>query len=287
MGIRGTLRQIQNELARPIRRYNTLRTWGRTDFRGVPVVFGNAMPKSGSKLLNQILAGICEIGPFLPTGRIPIRTITIDGRRRSQDEIQKDLRRLRPGDVTLGYLRASTENIAHLCRPDWAVYFIIRDPRDMLVSHLYYATEMYSGHGMHEYYNTLPDMDARLTVAIQGIQEDGLSMASVGERYERIRGWLRCPEIMTLHFEDLILKQTEALNGMLDHLEKTDFALPTGREDAVRRLSKAIDPKTSPTFRKGKVGDWQSHFKDEHKDLFKQVTGDLLVELRYEVDNNW
>ncbi len=268
MGIRGNLRSLRNELVRPVRRLSTLRTWQRRDFKGVPVVFGNAMPKSGSKLLKQILAGICEVGPFVETGRIPIRTITIDGRRRSQAEILKDLRRLRPGDATLGYLRATTENMAQLCRPDWAVYFIIRDPRDMLVSHLYYATEMYSGHGMHDYYNTLPDMDARLRVAIQGIQEDGLSMANVGERYERIRGWLRCPEIMTLHFEDLILKQKGTLNAMLDHLEKTGFSLPTERNTAVQRLVEAIDPKTSPTFRKGKVGDWESHFTAEHKDLF-------------------
>ena len=141
--------------------------------------------------------------------------------------------------------------------------------------------------GIHADYDTLPDMDARLNVAIQGIQEDGLSLASVGERYKRIWGWLQCPEIMTLHFEDLILKQTETLNAMLDHLENTGFSLPTERTAAVQHLVQAIDPKTSPTFRKGKVGDWRSHFTEEHKTLFKEVTGDLLVALGYEENNDW
>ncbi len=245
------------------------------------------MPKSGSKLLKQILSGMCRIGPFVETGRIPIRTITIDGRKREPGEIQADLRRLQPGDATLGYLRASPDNIAALCRPDWAVYFIIRDPRDTPVSHLYYATEMYSGHGMHDYYNTLPDMGARLKVAIRGIQDDGLSMAGVAERYKRIRGWLNRPEILTVHFEDLILARPAAVNTMLDHLEATGFRVPMERTTAVEQVMDAIDPGTSPTFRKGKVGDWQSHFTDEHKDLFKTETGDLLVQLGYEADNDW
>ena len=281
------LRSWRTESLRAARRLRALLAWRRASFAGVPVIFGNAMPKSGSKLLKQILDGMCQIGPFVETGRIPIRTITINGRKRAPREILADMHRLQPGDVTLGYLRASPDNIAALCRPDWAIYFIIRDPRDMLVSHLYYATEMYTGHGMHDYYNTLPDMGARLKVAIRGIQEDGLSMAGVAERYDRIRGWLNRPEILTVHFEDLILARSATVDAMLGHLEATGFQIPVDRSIAVERVMAAIDPTTSPTFRKGKVGDWPSVFTNEHKDLFKKETGDLLIQLGYEADNNW
>jgi len=287
MNFTDQLRSWRTETIRAARRLRALIAWRRHSFAGVPVIFGNAMPKSGSKLLKQILAGMCQIGPFVETGRTPIRTITIDGRLRASSEILADLRRLQPGDATLGYLRASPDNIAALCRLDWAVYFIIRDPRDMLVSHLYYATEMYSGHGMHEFYNTLPDMDARLNVAIQGIQEEGLSMAGVAERYSRIRGWLNRPEVLIVHFEDLILARQATIHAMLDHLEATGFRIPLARQAAVERVMAAIDPQTSPTFRKGKVGDWASHFTTGHKDLFKKETGDLLIELGYETDKNW
>ena len=49
----------------------------------------------------------------------------------------------------------------------------------------------------------------------------------------------------------------------------------------------SIDPKRSPTFRSGKAGGWQEAFTEEHKRLFKEVSGDLLIELGYEKDHGW
>jgi hypothetical protein len=40
-------------------------------------------------------------------------------------------------------------------------------------------------------------------------------------------------------------------------------------------------------FRKGVIGDWQNHFNEGDKALFKEQTEGLLVELGYEKDNNW
>jgi hypothetical protein len=52
-------------------------------------------------------------------------------------------------------------------------------------------------------------------------------------------------------------------------------------------LVEAIQPKKSHTFRSGKTGGWKNHFTDAHKKLFKDVAGDLLVQLGYEKDNDW
>ncbi len=51
-----------------------------------------------------------------------------------------------------------------------------------------------------------------------------------------------------------------------------------------------MDPEESHTFKKGgkgSIGGWQTYFKEEHKDAFKKVAGDLLIELDYEQDLNW
>ena len=40
-------------------------------------------------------------------------------------------------------------------------------------------------------------------------------------------------------------------------------------------------------FRKGMAGDWQNHFNNRHKNLFKKHAGQLLIDLGYEKDNNW
>jgi hypothetical protein len=63
--------------------------------------------------------------------------------------------------------------------------------------------------------------------------------------------------------------------------------LQTTRQLILNSLETSINPKKSPTFRSGKTGEWKKHFTDEHKKIFKEVAGDLLVKLGYEKDNNW
>jgi hypothetical protein len=41
------------------------------------------------------------------------------------------------------------------------------------------------------------------------------------------------------------------------------------------------------TFRKGTIGSWQNHFSAEHKRVFKELAGNLLIDLGYEQDHDW
>lgn len=181
----------------------------------------------------------------------------------------------------------SPENVEVLCQPDRVNYFIYRDPRDMLVSQVFFATDMHGEHGMHDYYNSLPDFGARLNVAITGIDRDGLYMVSVKQRYEGVFQWLEQKRVMCIRFEDLINNRDATLHAMLDEVEKTGYKIPTPRERALSVLVEAIQPRKSHTFRLGKTGGWEQHFTEEHKKLFKEVAGDLLVKLGYEDGNDW
>ncbi|HMX74157.1 MAG TPA: sulfotransferase domain-containing protein, partial [Anaerolineales bacterium] len=142
-------------------------------------------------------------------------------------------------------------------------------------------------HGMHEYYKSLPDFAARLNVAITGIDRDGLKMVSVKQRYEGVFQWLEQQNTMCIRFEDLINNRDATLLKMLDEVEKTGYKISTPREKALSVLVEAIQPKKSHTFRSGKTGGWKQHFTEEHKKLFKEVTGNLLVRLGYETTNDW
>ena len=261
--------------------------WKRFSFNDAPPVFGNSKPKSGSHLLLQILNGFTQIMPYRYVEANPIRTITKDGRRRSSDEILSDLKNIPNGVIGWGYLEATKENASFLASSRRVNYFIYRDPRDMLVSQVFFATDMYEEHGMHAYYKSLPDFSARLKVAITGIDRDGLRMVSVKQRYEGVFQWLEQKNVLCIRFEDLINNRDATLNAMLDEVEKTGYKIPTPREEAMKILVDAIQPKKSRTFRSGKTGGWREHFTDEHKKLFKEVAGDLLVRLGYEKNNNW
>ncbi len=109
--------------------------------------------------------------------------------------------------------RPRKNNAAFLCQPDRVNYFIYRDPRDMLVSQVFFATDMYEEHGMHDYYKSLPDFGARLNVAITGIDRDGLHMVSVKQRYEGVFQWLEQKHVMCIRFEDLITNRDVDIEG--------------------------------------------------------------------------
>ena len=261
--------------------------WRQFSFNEAPPIFGNAKPKSGSHLLLQILNGFTQIMPYRYVDAEPIRTIKKDGGRRTADEILVDLKNIPQGVIGWGYVDATPENASFLTETGRVNYFIYRDPRDMLVSQVFFATDMHKGHGMHEYYNSLPDFGERLKVAITGIDKDGLKMVSVRQRYEGVFRWLEQKNVMCIRFEDLIDNRDATLLSMLDEVEKAGYVIPTPRKQALSVLVEAIRPKKSHTFRSGKTGGWKEYFTDEHKILFKDVAGDLLVKLGYEENNDW
>lgn len=206
----------------------------------------------------------------------------------SDKTILENLARMKPGDIGYGYIKAKEEFIQALTRPGISSVFVYRDPRDMIVSHVFYATEMYTNHGMHQYYTeTLSTMEARINAAIGGVTESGFELRSVKSRYDAYKDWLAQPGILSLRFEDLRLDRDKAFDRILDYLEGKGFQLEIERQKAIEIMGKAIAPQKSGTFRKGKPGGWREHFTQKNVNFFKESAGDLLTELGYEEDNEW
>jgi len=134
-----------------LRRFNTSLRWGPDKLASVPAVLGNAMPKSGSHLIIQVLQGLTRIGPFVNPGFPPVNRAE-DNRQYSVKGILDNINSMRTGDIGYGYLDARDEYVSALNREGLASIFVFRDPRDMIVSHVFYATEIFEEHGMHEYY---------------------------------------------------------------------------------------------------------------------------------------
>jgi hypothetical protein len=280
-------RLVRRSLRPAAKTLQAIARWRQFSFEKLPPVFGNAKPKSGSHLLLQVLAGFPRIMPCRYVAADPIRTITKSGMRRPTEEILTDLHRVPQGVIGWGYVEPTPEIVAFLCRPDRITYFVYRDPRDLLISQIYFATDMHEEHGMHAYYNSLPDFGARLRVAITGIEQDELMMVSVRQRYESVLQWLEQEHVLCLRYEDFLQNREATLGAILDQVECTGLGIPTPRAKALSLLTEAIQPARSRTFRSGKAGGWRDHFTDEHKRLFKDVAGDLVVRLGYEKNNDW
>jgi len=254
---------------------------------GWPILLGISFPKSGTHLLDQILLGFAQVAPFsrrLHSFYAEYEGAT--GRKRSAAETAAWLETLRPLDVTSAHLFASPEALARVIAPTFLPYFIFRDPRDVVVSHVFYVTEMEKNHVHHAYYQSLPDFDARLKASILGIPNSAVDFPDITARFAPYLGWLNFPQVLPIHFEDLVNDRPAALNRILDHfLARVPLTVP--RETILSALEAAINPQKSPTFRSGKTGEWKKHFAAEHKAIFKEVAGDLLVKLGYEKNKNW
>ncbi len=281
---------LQIRLARrSLRRLLQRIRYRRVSLQEVPVLFANSFPKSGTHLLTQVLQGFTRIGPAVESGLPAVVTYEGDtGRPRPAGEILADLSRLGPGDIAYGHLHALPEVAAFLGQDHIVTYFILRDPRDVVVSHVHYVTDMEPNHIHHRYYQEeLHTFDERLRASILGRPGSAVPFPDIRQRFEPYMGWLARGEVLTLRFEDFILRRDATLECVLDHAIRGGFPLSCERSAALQRLAESIDPRRSPTFRSGKVGGWQAQFSPENKRLFKEVAGDLLVRLGYERDDNW
>ena len=262
--------------------------WKKISFKESPPIYANAFHKSGSHLLLQILYGLMDIAPYRHLEQAPIRTITAEGRKRSPQEIMRDLARLHPGIIEWGYLSYTPEFVNFFAqRPQIATLFIYRDPRDQLISSIFYAVDIHKKHAQHKYFSSIP-MDERVKTAIIGRDVQGLEfLPNIRSQYENILGWVADPKVLSFKFEDLIHSPSSQLERLLDHLQAKGLQTQIDREAAVQTLLKSIQPENSPTFRKGNTGGWRDHFTDEHIEIFKEITGDLLITLGYETNNDW
>ena len=253
----------------------------------LPILLGISFPKSGTHLLDQILLGFANVAPYAK--RIHSFYAEYEGEsgvKRAPDHALQWLDSLRPRDVASAHLFARPDAVARVTSSSFIPYFIFRDPRDVVVSHVFYVTEMESRHVHHAYYQSLPDFDARLKVSILGRPDADIEFPNITDRFAPYLGWLDQPEVLAIHFEDLIQSRVQTLNRIMDHF-LARVPLRASRQLILDSLESAINPTKSPTFRSGKTGEWKKHFTDEHRKIFKVVAGDLLIRLEYERDNNW
>ena len=204
------------------------------------------------------------------------------------DEALAYLDSLRPLDVTAAHLLAWPPVVERVCTPAFIPFFIYRDPRDVVVSHVFYIAEMLPDHHHHKYYaEELHSFDERLMVSILGLPDADVEFPNIAERFSFYTDWLDRSEVLKLHFEDFIHDRRATLGKVYDHFSTRVPNLPIDHETALDILETSINPQKSPTFRSGRTGEWKKYFTEEHKRIFKDVAGDLLIRLGYEKDQNW
>ena len=166
---------------------------------------------------------------------------------------------------------------------------ILRDPRDVVISHANYVSSKHD-HFLYDDYQKLSKSDQIMQsiIGIESDQQKTPKFLNIHDRYRNILPWCSLKINYTTFFEKLVgpkgkgssHDQIQELENISNHL-----SINYSRKDIVRIASRLHGG--TATFRKGTIGNWQNRFTDEHKQVFKELTGDLLVELDYESDNDW
>lgn len=243
-----------------------------------PRVLMNSIPKSGTNLLESAL------GVFPMLRRAGGRTLMAWG---SVDAMAlKKVADIKKGQFAAAHLPAFPEVISLVEREGIKSLCMIRDPRDVVVSHFKYVNSIDLTHILHRHYASLPDDDARLLCSIRGVPGMHASTRDVLVNYE---GWLTHPGTLIVRFEDLI----GGAGGGDDSAQMSVMRKIAGHlgirvtEDELKEICSNTYSTKGPTFRSGKTGGWRKYFKDEHKKAFKELAADLLIVYGYEKDADW
>jgi sulfotransferase 6B1 len=155
--------------------------------------------------------------------------------------------------------------------------FIYRDPRDQVISMAFWVQE-HPRRYKARYGAVMHDFNLLIAKLIQEVKN----------LYKRYIPWRENPLFYAVKFEDLVgpdgggsrEDQMRELANIATHL---GISLDN---KYVEKYAHTLYGGTN-TFRKGHLGRWKCYFTPEHKQLFKEKAGELLVQLGYELDLNW
>jgi len=188
----------------------------------------------------------------------------------------------------------------HLCNEDLLLpsipskrkkIVLLRDPRDVLVSSIYFFPTMPQGKRDKASVDFIRKWD-RLSIdrKITSLLTEALvpSMRVHVGQFTIVPTYLSMENTLLIYFEDLVGSQ----GGGSDErqffaMEKIAEFIGADFDDSIYQKIKIDLFGSSKTFRSGKIGSWKAHFTDEHKTLFKKYYGDLLITMGYEEDYNW
>ena len=256
-------------------------------WRTGPRIFINSIPKAGTHLVTAEL----ERFKGMQHSRLHIeiaKTKVGDQRRPDRNpvldyaQVARYVDQVRPGQFFSAHLFWTQEMQDIIAARGIPTVFVLRDPRDILISRLHYTAGL-KRHWMHKFFTENYHTDVeRLRLLIEGHEANPvvIPMRNVLESFQP---WLTAPGVLAVKFEDLVgergggsaQKKLEVLTQIAEHC-----CLPTAHLDELARTATGA----TATLRKGKIGGWRADMPGEIVDLLHRDCGDLIEAFGYPLD---
>ncbi|HGY54755.1 MAG TPA: glycosyltransferase [Caldithrix abyssi] len=257
-----------------------------------PVVV-NSLPKAGTNLVTKALRltpGLWESGWHL--GHSTVQHTEVAGGREAvavgidmprlvkKEAVEQTLQAVPDNHFVSAHLPWSKALAASIKKSGLKMLLVLRDPRDVAVSHARYIADT-PDHPLHKHYAKLSP-EERLMTSITGCEADGVRLESIGKRCASVLPWLKEPFVQTVRFEDLVGPQGGGAADRQRRCLKEMFEfIGTPFDDAVLyKISDRLFGGTG-TFRKGQSGGWKTAFNDRHLKAFMQSAGKYLKPMGY------
>lgn len=193
-----------------------------------------------------------------------------------------------------GHLQYTTPILEALNTHNFKTIFIYRDPRDMVVSMSFWIKRIYPERYQHM---TIDELISFFIESGKGVYNntDGhmghssTKVEGVADYYRLFLPWCNSEGICATQFEKIVgIAGGGDAEVQRDEIIRIAYYLEVVPSyERITEIIKKELGKSTFTLREGKIGSWKKHFTPEHKELFKKVAGDLLIELGYEDDCTW
>jgi hypothetical protein len=246
-----------------------------------PPVLLTSIPKCGTHLLRELFRNTPGLNYWGSMER---------NEQTTAEELHDALAAAR-GMWVVGHVRHRPELHAAVRATAARVVMIMRDPRGYAVS-LAHHIRRFDDHVLHEYFKAhVPTLEEAIASVIRGVHlGPGRFLPDVTTFYGWYLPWSRCAETCTTQYAVLVgprgggtrEAQRREVAAILAHV---GFSARNPR--AASLLASTLYHRDSPTFRQGTIRDWERHFTPALKETFKEVAGQLLIDLGYESDLSW
>ena len=252
---------------------------------GVDNVFHCCVQKTASQWIRKIFSSV-ELYRYSGLRPFHYQTLLLDGydRRRLCERAFSDPF---PRRTVVTPLYVDFASYRSIPKPmEYRTFFVLRDPRDVVVSSYYSAKYSHPVMGnvdsVRETLRTCSEEDGLLRT-IDSLRGFGL--------FDAVASWVReaasDPSVILVRFEDLIGPQSAGTFATclthLDILVPTETLQRVLERHSFRRLS-GRNPgveKASSHYRRGVAGDWRRHFTARVAEHFESAAGDLVSRAGY------
>lgn len=266
-----------------------IKRFARTEpaLRQNPPVLANSFPKSGTHLLNQLVAALPQrrdYGSFLSS-----MTSSFRFRERTAAESLRIIESLMPGELMRAHLFYEPQYEQAISGSHAVHYFIYRDPRDVVLSEAHYLRSLNRWHKLHRYFREQQSLEDAIALSIRGMegQVPGIAYPNIAERFARFAGWLESNRVCVVKFEELVGPQQTSIVSRMAEFYCRSVEENLDQSALAERMLDNINPERSHTYRSGKSGGWQEKFTPRLREQFDTIAGELLIQLGYEADHRW